>query len=111
MPMDDAAFERLAGAVLRGIAEAIEDAAFDGVEAELAGAVLTIETGRGDYVVNKHAPMKQIWLSSPLSGAGHFEHDEATGLWRDTRGGADLMSRLGREIAEIAGVVNFSLGS
>lgn len=32
-----------------------------------------------EYVINKHAPSKQIWVSSPYSGASYFEY--ADGKW------------------------------
>ena len=33
----------------------------------------------GTWVVNKHAPTRQIWLSSPKSGARHYAFDAAVG--------------------------------
>ena len=38
-------------------------------DADLQAGVLTIEGARGTWLLNKHAPTRQIWLSSPLSGA------------------------------------------
>ena len=57
--------------------------------------------GRGDagtWVVNKHAPTRQIWLSSPKSGARHYAFDAASGLWQDTRGGGELLATLSAEL-------------
>jgi frataxin len=48
--------------------------------------------------VNKHGPTKQIWLSSPKSGARHYGFDAVRGQWRDTRGDSDLLSILAGEL-------------
>ena len=90
--MSSSAFETLADSLLEALEAACED------EAERQGGVLTIEGDEGTWVVNKHAPTRQIWLSSPKSGARHFAFDEATGLWADTRGGADLLTAINAEL-------------
>ena len=46
------------------------------IEAELEEGVLAIIMPDGkEYVINKHTPSRQIWVSSPYSGAGYFEYD------------------------------------
>ena len=101
--MDEAAFETLAAETLRRLADAIEDAADAApgdVDVELAGGVLTIELDHGGtFVVNKHAPLQQLWLSSPVSGAAHFAWDEAASAWLSTRGGAPLLPMLADDLA------------
>jgi frataxin len=89
--MSDQAFESLADSLLESLEEGIEDG-------ELQGGVLTVEADEGTWVVNKHAPTRQIWLSSPRSGARHYAFDDATGLWKDTRGSGDLLSTLSGEL-------------
>ncbi|MCA0301854.1 MAG: iron donor protein CyaY [Proteobacteria bacterium] len=92
--MSEPAFEARADALLAALEEEIgrhEDA-------DLQGGVLTIEADQGTWLVNKHAPTRQIWLSSPLSGARHYAFDEAAGLWRDTREGDDLLTVLSAEL-------------
>lgn len=91
--MTDSAFESLADSLLETLEEAIAAHA----DAELQSGVLTIEGPEGTWVVNKHAPTGQIWLSSPKSGAKHYAFDATTGLWRDTRGGTDLLATLSTE--------------
>jgi frataxin len=82
----------------------MEAALGDDAEVELRGGILTVELEDGrQYVINKHAPSRQIWLSSPVSGAAHFAHDLASGAWRSTRGGAGLTDLLATELAAIAG--------
>jgi len=63
--------------------------------------VLTVDAGAGTWVVNKHAPTRQMWLSSPRSGARHYAFDHASGLWKDTRGTGDLLSTLSGELGII----------
>src|SRR5262245_36941117 len=92
--MSGSAFESLADSLL----EALEAGLADHADAELQGGVLTVEGEDGTWVVNKHAPTQQIWLSSPRSGARHYAFEASSGQWRDTRGGADLLSTLGGEL-------------
>ena len=95
--MSDSAFESLADSLL----EALEEGLGNVADAELQGGVLTVEADGGTWVVNKHAPTRQIWLSSPKSGARHYAFDEASGLWRDTRGPGDLMTTLAGELGAV----------
>ena len=88
--MSEQAFETLADSVL----EALEE----GLDGELQGGVLTVEGEAGIWIVNKHAATRQIWLSSPKSGARHYAFEQAKGLWQDTRGGADLLTTLSDEL-------------
>ena len=93
--MTDSAFEALADSLLTSL----EAALADHTDAELQGSsVLNVETDDGTWVVNKHAPTRQIWLSSPRSGARHFAYDLAARAWKDTRGGADLLTVLSGEL-------------
>jgi frataxin len=92
--MSESAFESLADSLLESLEEGLDGTA----DAELQGGVLTVEGDGGTWLVNKHAPTRQIWLSSPKSGARHFTFEAATGLWRDTRGAGDLLSALSDEL-------------
>lgn len=102
MTTSDSAFEQAALKVLEACLDTIEDA--DALEAELTGGILTVEAGDGrTWVLNKHAPMRQLWLSSPVSGASHYDYDPAAKSWRDTRSGPPLAERLAAELTEAAG--------
>ena len=92
--MSDSAFETLADSLL----DALEEAVGAEADAERQGGVLTIDGDDGTWVVNKHAPTRQIWLSSPKSGARHYAFEASQGLWRDTRGGTDLLTTLSDEL-------------
>ncbi|TAJ89303.1 iron donor protein CyaY [Reyranella sp.] len=91
--MTDSAFESLADSLLAALEEAIADHA----DAELQGGVLTVEGDEGTWIVNKHAPTRQVWLSSPKSGARHYAFAADAGKWLDTRGGGDLLEVLSAE--------------
>ena len=92
--MSDSAYETLADSLLATLEEALGDH----VDAELQGGILTVEGNDGTWIVNKHAPTRQIWLSSPKSGARHYAFDAGSGQWRDTRGGDDLLAVLSVEL-------------
>ena len=81
----------------------IEDSLGDELDVDLQGGILTIELATGgQYVINKHAPNRQIWLSSPVSGASHFGHEPGRG-WISTRGGAVLHELLAQELSAATG--------
>lgn len=89
--MSESAFETLADSLLAALEEQI------GGDAELQGGILTVE-GEGTWIVNKHAPTRQVWLSSPVSGARHYAFDAPSGQWKDTRGGDHLLAVLASEL-------------
>ena len=42
--------------------------------------------GKGTFIVSIHTPTSQIWLSSPVSGAHHFESKSPESIeWISTR--------------------------
>ena len=104
MTIDESGFETLAEQWLERLSRALE-AASDDIDVELLGGVLTAELEDGrTFVLNKHAPLRQLWLSSPLSGASHFDHAE--GSWRSTRGGRDLAATLVEDFARVGIVLD-----
>jgi len=100
-------FEKTADATLAGFLDAVDDALGDRLEVDLQGGILTIELDQGgQYVINKHGPNRQIWMSSPKSGATHYDFDETAAAWRCTRSGRLLNQVLADELAELAGPVD-----
>ena len=87
--MDENLFETVAQRALEFLAATLEEAGdFD---VDLESGVLTIEVDDvGTFLVNKHAPLRQLWYSSPLSGASHYDFDQNARAWVSTRGGDDL---------------------
>jgi len=102
--MDDAAFQSAADATLTGLMDKIDEALGDQLDIDLEAGVLTIELETGaQYLINKHGPMRQLWLSSPVSGAGHYDYDATRGAWIDSRSGENLIALLGTELGATAG--------
>lgn len=101
--MDERQFEIRAQDLLQQVTRALEDAS-DDIDIEMNSGVLTVELEDGrTFVVNKHAPMKQIWLSSPISGASHYAYDHANDCWQSTRDARELTLALIDDFAQ-AGV-------
>jgi len=98
--MEETVFHRLADAALKKLADELEKADSDGMlEVEYINGILNIEIpSTKQYVINKHAPMRQIWLASPISGAAHFSFDG--GKWVSSNG-TELESLLRGELAGI----------
>lgn len=97
---DDKTFETLAENTLNYLMERIDDALGDQLDVDLDGGILTIELeDGGQYVINKQVPNREIWMSSPKSGARHFTFDEPRNCWADTRGGEDLYRVLSAELS------------
>jgi frataxin len=105
--MNQAEFERRAGEVLDSLFEQIEAELGDWLDVDMSGGILQIELpDGGTYVINKHGPNREIWLSSPKSGAWHFAADD-DGDWRSTRAGPsgveELSGLLAAELAAASG--------
>ena len=61
---------------------------FDNYEVDYEDENLRIDSleGRGTFIVSIHSPTSQIWLSSPISGAHHFESKSTESVeWVSTR--------------------------
>ena len=59
----------------------------ESIDVELSQGVLTLDLGdrRGVFVINKQAPNKQIWLSSPVTGPARFEFQDTLQQWVHVR--------------------------
>jgi len=93
-------FHRQADATLLALYDALDPQYEAGTvqDLELQGGILTIRTDRErTFVVSKHAPSRQIWLASPLSGGLHFRLVDA-GNWQ-LADGRELISLVMKELA------------
>lgn len=104
--MDDSEFAARADRTLQALQDGIERALAEAdPEIELRGGILTVELANGgQFVINRHGPTRQIWVSSPVSGAIHFAWDAAAGHWRSTRGPDILETRLAADLAQATGL-------
>lgn len=57
----------------------------------------------GTFVINKQAPLRQIWYSSPISGPHHFDYNVETKRWVSDRDGHDLQDKIEREMSQVCG--------
>ena len=66
--------------------------------------VVTVQMGEhGTYVINKQAPNRQIWMSSPVSGPLRYDYDADRKVWVYLRDGHCLHDRLSEELTGMCG--------
>jgi frataxin len=104
MSLDDSQFAKLAKDTIEGIADAVDDALGDELDVDVQNGILTITLpNRSQYVINAHEPNRQIWLSSPASGASHYERK--ADAWISTRDSSvQLLALLRAELKAATGV-------
>ncbi len=105
MTIDVITFHDKADEILEEIFTQIDGIAEENnIDTDLLNGVLSIKTeDNGEYVINKHEPTKQIWFSSPFSGASRFNFDEAKQQWVNDLG-EPISDFLFDELKELANV-------
>jgi iron donor protein CyaY len=99
--MTDSEYHQLADAVFKRVEETV-----DGAETVIdcdrkGGSVLELSFENGSQIiVNKQAPMQEIWVAAK---AGGFHYGWKDGAWRSARDGSELLADLSRFISEQAG--------
>jgi frataxin len=100
----ETAFEQTAAASLQQLADLLDDADARGdLEAELRGGILTVAVAGKQFIINKHGPSQQIWVSSPISGGLHFAYNAEAQNWQ-LPDGRELFSLLTHELQTLAGI-------
>ncbi|MBV8125556.1 MAG: iron donor protein CyaY [Paucibacter sp.] len=104
--MSDAEYHHKTQAVLAAI-EAQIDAWLDEGEIDIdthrTGGLLELSFPNGSkIVINTQPPLHELWLAA-RSGGFHFAY--ADGVWRSTRDGAELFSKLSQVAGDQAGQV------
>lgn len=105
-PLPEATFHTLANSLLNRIESAVSvlEEEVEGFDISNAMGVLTLKLGsKGTYVINKQTPNRQVWWSSPLSGPRRYDWDAASGQWRNTRDGHELLAALQQELEKLTG--------
>lgn len=98
-------FEELAGKTLNKIADVLDKFDEQGdLELDYQNGIITITINSGrKFILNKHAPSKQIWLSSPFSGGKHFSYDVGSDSWK-LADGTQLNNLLSEELKKLADI-------
>jgi iron donor protein CyaY len=95
--MERTEFENLCDDALHGIVLYLDSLDQDIIFFDLMDGVLNITIDDTDeYVINRHFPTKQIWMSSPQSGASYFTFNAEQGKWFD-RNNNELMQKISDE--------------
>ena len=80
-------FKILAKKIIDDIFSLVEEK-FNNFEVDYEGDNLVIEIAEKNmvFIVSIHEPSSQIWLSSPISGAHHYEKSKNdSSVWTSTR--------------------------
>jgi frataxin len=101
--LDENNFLIISDRFLTNLMNKLDDSLGDYVDVEFASGVLTIEFDNEEsYVITRHAPKRQIWVSSPISGGSHYNYDDALGGWISDRGKIlRLLDFLAKELGQI----------
>ena len=91
-----------ANKTLNSIFDVVNNFNYD-LEIDFLDNNITIEIDDGRiFIISIHEPSKQIWLSSPLSGAHHFSQSNELKQWISTRNSdIELFSIVESEIKNI----------
>lgn len=98
--MNDTEYHQLADELLIQLQDAVDEVEFD-LDYESAGGIVEVEFPNGSkIIVNKQAPLHQIWVATKFNGH-HFEFKN--GVWIDNRTGEELWSLLNDSATKQAG--------
>ena len=106
--LEDSQFHCLADAYLESLADEVDEKDQAGhIDADINSGVLMLELESGkQFLISKHTPTQQIWLSSPVSGGLHFRYNENDSAW-ELEDGRKLGTLLADELQRETGL-NFS---
>ena len=96
-------FQNLAKKTLDDIFNIVEKKSQD-FDVDFEGENLIIEIDNSTFVLSIHNPTQQIWMSSPISGAHHFEcKEEGRGFkWISTRDNSiNLLDKIDLELSSL----------
>jgi CyaY protein len=99
--MNKAEFHNLVDNEFNDLLTKIEEQDIEGIlDSDILDEILTITLpDKKQYVINKQSYTQQIWLSSPYSGAYHFDYDENKSMWL-ARKGEELRQLLSKELSK-----------
>lgn len=103
----EALYHQLADDALEEIVDRVDsgDIEIPNFDVVTAIGVVTINFGvHGTWVLNKQAPNRQIWLSSPISGPSRFDYDPSIKRWVHSRDCESFLQEiLSSEFSKVCG--------
>ena len=101
--MNESAFETFVTEYLEDLSGRVEEKYLDDVEdLDFHDGILTIELDDGRvFLINRHLPNQEVWLSSPISSGSHYKFDEKLGKWLCIRTQNELESLLFQELESV----------
>lgn len=104
--MNDSQYHQLADDLLNQLQDNIDEIDFD-LDYETAGGILEVIFPNGTkIIINKQAPLHQIWVATKFNGH-HFEYKD--GEWIDNRTDVELFTLLNDAGTKQAGTaISFS---
>lgn len=98
--MNDSQYHQLADELLESLQDAVDEIDFD-LDYEAAGGIVEVIFPNGSkIIVNKQAPLHQIWVATKFNGH-HFEYKD--GVWIDNRTDVELYTLLNEAASKQAG--------
>ncbi|RCU45507.1 MULTISPECIES: iron donor protein CyaY [Corallincola] len=98
--MNDSQYHQLADQQMSAIEQAIDDAGAD-IDYESQGGILTLEfENRSKIIINKQAPLHQLWLATKFGG---YHYNYVDGQWIDDRSGDEFTTVLSSAIKQQSG--------
>ena len=98
--MNDTQYHQLADQVLEQLQDAVDEVDFD-LDYESAGGIVEVIFPNGTkIIVNKQAPLHQLWVATKFNGH-HFEYKD--GLWIDNRSDQEFCAPINDAASKQAG--------
>ena len=98
--MTDSEYHQLADELLETLQDAVDEVDFD-LDYETAGGIVEVMFPNGTkIIVNKQAPLQQIWVATKFNGH-HFEYQD--GQWIDNRFGSEFWALMNDSATKQAG--------
>ena len=88
-------FPMIADKCIQTITEKVQDK-YPNIDDKESHGVYAFKLNGGEYVINRQIPNCQIWLSSPVSGASHYDY--VNGRFFDKENNIGLSELLAKEI-------------
>lgn len=100
--MNETEFHSLADTWIAAATDMLEEE--ESLDVEHFGGILTIiAPSEKTLVISKHAPNRELWLASPVSGGLHFSYDAPNKQW-SLADGRTIEQVLSEDLKSLAGL-------